>query len=274
MADPARPDSTGGAPDRLSQSIHGPTYGGSGVTGNVAGNAYIYQINNYPRSIQDAVHHINAHASDEAFEQFNNRPSKERITLLHLVRLDKAVTLVTTMRERVGLIATASLLQSLDELRMVELLGGDGLPRKLAAGIVAAWPQRRARLLIARLGVAEPASAAGLVERIAGAPPVPDLRTGPAGALDVLPPDRASRRFLSHLSGSPAAVRLLAHLPDQDEQRSLLATLSPADLHQRLTQASGSDARVLLTALPLDNAVRELDTLDPKLVAQVIGDRT
>jgi flagellar motility protein MotE (MotC chaperone) len=257
--------------------INGPVTGGSGdFTGcNIAGSATIGET----RTIQNAVDKINSNVMPaEQLNEFNKSTEiAEQLAILCKVRADKAASLVRELMEHADLHGrTVALLERVDDSRMIELLGPEGLRPQLSARIIAALSKKRVHKLLKLLGTDKPESAAGLVERLAGMPASPDTWAGRRGAIEVLPPDRKDRRFLIRLSDSPDAIKLLKALAQlrPDMLHDLLMELSQTELRRRLRQ---EPAIVLATltgvdqaALPMDHLVQELDLLDSAQIASVL----
>jgi flagellar motility protein MotE (MotC chaperone) len=259
-----------GPPLLPSQSVSGAFIGNIGPTGNnVAGD-----LNYNPTDkVEEAVRNINGSDAGTGFSLFRRLSPDTRVIVLCEVRFDKGVGLLAKMRESGeggGRRAVLQHLARIDEGRLAEFLGPDGVRPQLRAEVAAALRPEKVRVLLARLGASHPASAAQLVEQLAAAEPVPDSNTGPRAAVAVLPADRADRRFLTHLPSTRGTASVQANLP-REERRDLLKELSSQELRDRLVLAGRANAEKLIEALPEERAVQELSQVASDQLAPLLA---
>jgi hypothetical protein len=220
---------------------------------------------NTRNSVQDFTHAVNANDLNEAFRIFWDEVGSEhdRRTVLFGVDPAKASRMLekTAETDTHGLEPVLALLAKLDDGRLADLMGRDGVAQGLRFKVAASLPGDKVRTLLAKLGAADPVLAAGLVGQLAEAQPAVGQHLGPVAVLAILPEGRADRHFLTHLADIESWDQIVLGLEEIDERAQLLSELSPERLRKLLVRVAPVNVEPLLAALPLEVAVRELNQL-------------
>jgi Mg/Co/Ni transporter MgtE len=246
-------------PSSPQQSAFANAGNSNGVIGN---NLYQSTVNyNTGDSVQKAINAINANDVTVAFGILWDKVWSEhdRRTVLYGIDLAKAGRLLekTAETDAHGL---ESLLAKLDDGRLADFMGRDGVVPELRFEVVASLPRNKVRTLLAKLGTADPTLAAELVGHLADAQPAVGQHLGPAAVLAILPTARTDRHFLTHLPCIKSWDQLILGL-EEDECAQLLAELPSERLRELLVRMTLVNVEPLMAALPLERAVRELNQL-------------
>jgi flagellar motility protein MotE (MotC chaperone) len=276
MTDLSRQDDTV-EPHSPQQSTSPIVQNSNGVIGNS-----LYHSNityNASDSVQNAINAVNANDLTVAFEFFWDKVGSEedRRAVLYGVDPAKAARILerTAATDAHGLEAVLALLAKLDDGRLADFMGRDGVPPELRFDVVASLPSDKVRTLLAKLGAADPVLAAELVGKLADARPAVGQHRGPVAVLAVLPAARADRHFLTHLPDIKSWDQLILGLEELDERAQLLRELSSERLRELLFRTAPVNVERLTEALPLERAVQELNQLTdsqlpPLLVAMSV----
>ena len=235
-----------------------------GVIGN---NLYQSTVNfNTSDSVQNAINAINANDLNEAFRIFRDevRSEDDRRTVLYGVDLAKAGRLLekTAKTGTNGLESVLAMLAKLDDRRLADFMGRDGVAPELRFEVVASLPGDKVRTLLAKLGAVDPVLAAELVGQLADAQPAAaGQHLGPVAVLAILPAARADRHFLTHLPDIKSWEQIILGLGEKAERGQLLTELSSERLRKLLVRMAPVNVEPLMAALPLERAVRELSQL-------------
>jgi flagellar motility protein MotE (MotC chaperone) len=265
-------------PSSPQQSTFVTAENSNGVIGNTL---YQSTVNcNTGDSVQNAINAINANDPNEGFRIFWDEVGSEddRRTVLYGVDPAKAGRLLekTAETDTHGLESVLALLAKLDDGRLADFMGRDGVAPELRFKVVASLPRDKVQTLLAKLGATDPVLAAELVGQLADAQPAAGQHLGPVAVLAILPAARADRHFLTHLPGIKSWDQLILGLEEEDEREQLLTELSSERLRELLVRMAPVNVESFMTALPSERAVRELNQLTdsqltPLLVAMSVG---
>jgi hypothetical protein len=276
MAEPATGAADDGLPPPEQQAVYGEYSGNNGISGsNVGRDAFHVSLSGQGHAVtfggesdvvRDAVRSINASAANELLARFCEVPQDYRGSVLDQVRLDKGITLLATMWESQGLDAVLAHLTGLDEKRVAEFLGPEGMRQGLRTEVAATLPAEKMRVVLAELGADHPVHAAQLIEQLASGGHL----SGTHAVTAILPGDRAGRQFLAFLAPTTSAVGVLVELP-KGEQQHLLSELSPQDVRHYLILADRTNAAALVEVLPADLTKQELNQLTIQQLASLLA---
>jgi hypothetical protein len=276
MAEPARGAGDDGLLPPRQQTVSGEYSGNSGISGSnvgrdavnvkLSGQGHAVTFGGEGDVVRDAVRSINASGAKELFARFCRVPQDYRGTVLDQVRLDKGITLLATMQERQGLDTVLAHLTGLDEKRVAEFLGPEGVRQGLRTEVAATLPAEKMRVVLTELGADHPEHAAQLIEQLASGGHL----SGTHAVTAILPEDRADRQFLAFLVPTTSAVSVLAELP-KGEQQHLLSRLSPQDVRRYLILVDRTNAAALIEVLPADLTKQELNQLTIQELASLLA---
>jgi flagellar motility protein MotE (MotC chaperone) len=276
MAEPVSGTGHDGLPPRRHQSVSGEYFGNEGISGSnigrdavnvrLSGSGHAVTLGGEGDVVRDAVRTINACGAKELFDLFCTVPQDYRGTVLYLIRLDKGIALLTTMREREGLDAVLAHLTGLDEKRVAEFLGTEGMLQSLRIEVAARLPAEKMRVVLSELGADHPEHAAQLIEQLASSERI----SGSHAVIAILPEKPVGRRFLAFLPPTASAASVLTELP-KDEQQRLLSSLSSQDVRRYLILADRINAAALIEVLPAELTKQELNQLTIGRLASLLA---
>jgi hypothetical protein len=276
MAEPVWGTGNDDLPPRGQQAVSGEYIGNEGISGSnvgrdainvrLSGSGHAVTFGGEGDLVRDAVRIINASGAKQLFDRFCSVPQEYRGTVLCQIRLDKGIALLTTMRERQGLDAVLAYLIELDEKRVAEFLGPEGMLQGLRIEVAATLPTEKMRVVLSELGADHREHAAQLIEQLAS-----DGRLSGSHAITAILPEKpVGRSFLAFLPPTTGAASVLAELPE-DEQRRLLSSLSSQDVRRYLILADRTNAAPLIEVLPADLTKQELNQLTIRQLASLLA---